>query len=69
VGNIKTSFVKSVAHEIYEEHADKFTTDFSKNKEVIKQLVEIRSKRMMNMIVGYLTKLKKRNMQDKIDVY
>jgi small subunit ribosomal protein S17e len=64
MGNIKTSFVKSVAHEIYKEHADEFTDDFAKNKEVIKQLVEIKSKRMMNKIVGYLTKLKKRNARD-----
>lgn len=60
MGNIKTSFVKSVALEIYKEHADKFTTDFSKNKEVLKQLVEVKSKRLMNTIAGYLTKLKKR---------
>ncbi len=66
MGNIKTSFVKSVAHELYEEYADKFTTDFSKNKEVVKQLADIKSKRLMNMIVGYLTKLKKRNNHEKL---
>jgi ribosomal protein S17E len=60
MGNIKTSFVKGVAKEIYKEHADKFTTDFSKNKEVTKQLIDAKSKRMLNMIVGYLTNLKKR---------
>jgi small subunit ribosomal protein S17e len=60
MGNIKTSFVKSVAHELYDEHADKFTTNFSKNKEVIKKLVDVKSKRLENMIVGYLTKMKKR---------
>jgi small subunit ribosomal protein S17e len=68
MGNIKTSFVKTVAHELYKEHADEFTNDFSKNKEIIKQIVEIKSKRMMNMIVGYLTKLKKRNLQESTDV-
>lgn len=60
MGNIKTSFVKSVAHELFKEHADKFTADFSKNKEVVKQLVDVKSKRLENMIVGYLTNLKKR---------
>lgn len=60
MGNIKTSFVKSVANEIYEKHADKFTTDFSKNKKIVKQFADIKSKRMENMIVGYLTNLKKR---------
>ena len=60
MGNIKTSFVKTVANNVYKDHADKFTTDFSKNKEVAKQLLDVKSKRMMNMIVGYLTNLKKR---------
>lgn len=60
MGNIKTSFVKTVANEIYEKHEDKLTTDFSKNKEVVKEFADVKSKRLMNMITGYLTKLKKR---------
>lgn len=60
MGRIKTSFVKAVARELFEKHADKFTTDFSKNKEVVKQLVDIKSKRLRNVIAGYITTLKKR---------
>jgi small subunit ribosomal protein S17e len=60
MGNIKTSFVKTVAKDVFKDHADKFTKDFSKNKEVTKQLLDVKSKRMLNMIVGYLTTLKKR---------
>ncbi len=60
MGNIKTSFVKSIANELFSEHADKFTTDFLKNKEVAKQFLDVKSKHMMNTIAGYLTVLKKR---------
>ena len=59
MGNIKTSFVKSVANELYGEHADKFTTDFSKNKEVVKKFIDVKSKLLLNQITGYLTKKKK----------
>jgi len=60
MGNIKTSFVKSVANSLYKEHAGEFTTDFSKNKEIARRFLDVKSKRMMNMIAGYLTNLKKR---------
>ncbi len=59
MGNIKTSFVKRVARELYESHVDKFTTDFSKNKEIIAELIDIKSKKLRNIIAGYVTHLKK----------
>jgi len=60
VGRIKTSFIKHIAKDLFEKHADKFTTDFEKNKEIVKQLIDIKSKRMRNIVAGYLTTLKKR---------
>lgn len=58
MGRIKTTFVKHIGQELYEKHGDKFTTDFSKNKQVLKQLAEIKSKKLMNTITGYITSLK-----------
>jgi len=63
MGRIKTSFVKSIAKDLFEKHSDKFTTDFSKNKELVKELVDMKSKKLRNIVSGYLTKLKK---QEKI---
>ena len=60
MGRIKTSFIKHIAKDLFEKHSNKFTTDFEKNKEVVKQLVDIRSKRIRNIVAGYLTALKKR---------
>ncbi len=59
MGRIKTSFVKHLGKELFEQHAEKFTTDYSKNKEIIKQLAYIKSKKLRNVIVGYITSLKK----------
>jgi small subunit ribosomal protein S17e len=52
--------VKRVALELYESHGDEFTEDFSKNKEVVARLMEVKSKRLRNIIAGYVTRLKKR---------
>lgn len=59
MGRIKTTFVKAIAKELFEKHADKFTTDFEKNKAVIKELIDIKSKRLRNVVAGYITSLKK----------
>lgn len=58
MGNIKTTFVKRVGKELYEKNKDKFTDDYSKNKEIIKGLINIKSKKLRNIIVGYVTNLK-----------
>lgn len=59
MGRIKTSFVKNIAKTLFETHGDKFTTDFTKNKEAIGKLVDMRSKKLTNTVVGYVTRLKK----------
>ena len=56
MGNIKTTFVKRLGNRILEEHKDKFCNDYSKNKEIIKELIDIRSKTLRNKIAGYITK-------------
>ncbi len=58
MGRIKTSFVKHVSQRLFEKHADKFSTDFSSNKEIVNQLADIRSKKLRNVIAGYITSLK-----------
>jgi len=61
MGNIKTSFVKKTAKRLHDQHGEKFTDDFTKNKEIIKELIDIRSKKLRNIIAGYVTNLKNRN--------
>jgi len=58
MGRIKTSFAKHVGQELYGKHSDLFTADFSKNKQVLKQLAIIKSKKLTNVITGYITSLK-----------
>lgn len=59
LGRIKTSFIKNIAEELMKSYGNQFTTDFRKNKEMVKQLIDIKSKKIRNMVAGYVTKLKK----------
>jgi len=61
MGRIKTSYVKNIGRELFEKHKDKFTTDFSKNKQFLKENFELSSYKMTNVITGYITKLKKQS--------
>ena len=61
MGRIKPRPLKSMTEQVFEEHSDKFTTDFNENKKVTSTLVEVQSKKLRNVLAGYATRLKKRN--------
>ena len=60
MGRIKNTAVKTLAKDLIMEHGKIFTDDFEKNKEVLKAVKEIKSKRVRNILVGYITKEMKR---------
>ena len=59
MGNVYTKDIKRIAIEIFEKYKDQVTTDFSKNKELVKSLVDVQSKKVRNRIAGYLTRYAK----------
>ena len=61
MGRIKTSYVKNISRDLFEKHKDKFTIDFRKNKQFLKDNFELNSHKLTNVIAGYLTKLKKQS--------
>ena len=60
MGRIKTTFVKRKTKELLGKHGDKFTTDFTKNKELTGQYAKVESKKLRNIVAGYMTRLKKK---------
>jgi len=58
MGNIKTSFVKRIGKTLFAQYPDRFSRDYSENKKVVNELVNIKSKKMKNVIAGYITNLK-----------
>lgn len=60
MGRIKTAFIKRKTKELMKKHGDKFTKDFTENKKIADNLIKVTSKKLRNIIAGYLTRLKKK---------
>jgi len=56
MGRIKSIAVKTLGEELLRSKADKFSTDFVKNKDVLNQIRPIKSKKVKNVLAGYITK-------------
>jgi len=56
MGRIKTTAVKTLANDLIKEHGDKFSEDFEKNKKALEDLKAISSKKVRNVLVGYITR-------------
>jgi small subunit ribosomal protein S17e len=56
MGRVKSIAVKTLGDDLIREHAKKLTPDFEKNKRVLEDLIEIKSKRVRNVLAGYITK-------------
>lgn len=57
MGNVRPEHVKRIARELLKRYADKFTTSFDENKEVIQSLTNIASTKLRNRVAGYVTRI------------
>ena len=56
MGRIKITAIKTLANELIEEFGDRFSDDFEKNKTVLNEIKEIKSKKVRNILAGYITR-------------
>jgi len=63
MGRIKTTLIKRMTNDLISEHRDELTTDFEKNKVLVAELTDISSKKMRNMVAGYVTRIMKQKEQ------
>ena len=56
MGRIKTKWIKTVADRLLEKYPERFTIDFDTNKEAIKEMKLLDSKKMRNKIAGCIGK-------------
>lgn len=66
MGRIKTKLIKARTSEVYAQQKDDFTTDFNKNKEVLNAVQQGASKKLRNVIAGYATRMKKRDIKNQL---
>ncbi|MBU1198977.1 MAG: 30S ribosomal protein S17e [Nanoarchaeota archaeon] len=59
MGRIKTRLVKAVTQQLLEEHRDRFNTNYEDNKIKVSELIEVQSKKLRNIIAGYVTRIMK----------
>ncbi len=57
MGRIKTTLIKRTANSLIKKYPDKFTENFDENKKSVEELAEIQSKKLRNIIAGYITRL------------
>lgn len=59
MGRIKTRTIKAATRDLFEAHPDKIQTTFDENKSVVSNNMDVRSKKLRNIISGYAARLKK----------
>ncbi len=62
MGRVKTRMIKRTSRELLKKH-DSFTSDFEYNKKVLKNALP--SKKVRNQIAGYISRIKKTNLEIK----
>ncbi len=59
MGRIKTQMTKRISLKLFRDHKEEFKSDFESNKEIVSKLADIPSKKIRNIIAGYITRLVK----------
>jgi small subunit ribosomal protein S17e len=57
MGRIKTMRIKRVTNKLVAEHRKDFKEDFVENKKLVEKYADIPSKKLRNIIAGYVTRL------------
>ena len=58
MGRIKTTFVKNIGKELMEKHPESFSGSFEDNKKELVPLISFTSRKMRNLVAGYITSVK-----------
>ena len=59
MGRIKTAQIKRITGNLLEKHPGKFKDSFEENKKLVEEFAEIETKKIRNIIAGYITRLVK----------
>lgn len=60
MGRIKTKLVKRTGKILLKKNPDKFTSSFESNKKSLVDVADIPSKKLRNVVAGYITRLVKK---------
>lgn len=60
MGRIKTMLIKRTANSLLAKYPERFKDNFEENKKLVEGVAEIPSKKLRNVIAGYITRLVKK---------
>ncbi len=60
MGRIKTKLIKRLTFQLLKEYKDVFTDSFEENKKLVERHLTGPSKKIRNVVAGYVTRLSKR---------
>ena len=60
MGRIRTQFIKRLGRELVQKHKDQLKETFDENKAIVEQLLTEPSKKIRNVVAGYVTRLMKK---------
>ena len=63
MGRIKTKLIKRISLKIFKQHSDELKDNFEENKEQVAKFADIPSKKIRNIIAGYVTRLVKQKQE------
>ncbi|MDD5331290.1 MAG: 30S ribosomal protein S17e [Candidatus Nanoarchaeia archaeon] len=64
MGRIKSNLVKKTGQQVIKTHKNVFSNDFDNNKKVLDKVSDIPSKKLRNVLAGYVVKLMKKREKD-----
>lgn len=59
MGRIKTQLIKRISKKLVEDHKQDLKKDFNENKQLMAKYIDTPSKKMRNIIAGYITRMLK----------
>jgi len=60
MGRIKTKLIKRTTNKMLHIHSGRFTTNFEENKKLVAEIANIQSKKLRNVVAGYITRITKK---------
>jgi small subunit ribosomal protein S17e len=64
LGSIRPRYIKNASRALLQYYEEEFTVDFETNKRLVEQYTDIKTKRVRNMVAGYIVRLVKRRIAD-----
>jgi len=66
MGRIKTMLIKRTANTLIARNPGKFRESFTENKKKVSEYAEIRSKKLRNIVAGYITRLVQKQKSEEV---